>query len=626
MRVYFKDRKLYFREFCSTVSNLLEWESKEESEVQSLLFTDEEGLYTYDGLYKLLKDKVNLELENPYSIDQRVSVSNDFLDNITLFDFQTNAISKCLTLKRGVVDSVTGCFTGDTKVSLVVGGETPIKDLVGRKEFMVYSCTSNGEVVLGRGHSARVTKFVDILLEVTLDNDDVVECTSDHRFMLKNGTYKKAVFLKENDVLMPLFKGTRCIIKEIRQLRLRVPIPVYDITVDKYHNFALSLGFFVHNSGKTELIIGCLRHLLDQNVVNNAVIVVPSVGLATQLQERAFKRGFSKEEIGVIGGGLKELEAKIKVSVVNSLYNGVKKYRNGEENALFDIISTADFLALDEGHHSSAESWKSLVLEAKRAKYVLAFSGSPFSEDDILESYEDSLFFGLFNGVIVKIPTEIPMKLGLIATPVLHFHTIRAKKLHRYRGMWHHVYKTFIVKNSQRNNIIKEYARKFTLLGFQTLILVTQLEHAKILMQLLKNFSPVGIFGGSLGLSIDSESGLIEEYSLDYNIFRENLIKGHYKIVIGSPCLDEGFDMPSVGLVVMAGAQKSKKKVIQRLGRGLRRKSEGPNQVYVLDFNDLTHVYLSSQSKKRNKIYTELGVIKESYEDFIKQAINHNKF
>ena len=485
MKVYFKNRKLYFRESCSEISNLLEWDS--EDDVQTLLFVDEEGLYTYDGLYKLLKDKVNLELENPYSIDQRVSVSNDFLDNITLFDFQTNAISKCLTLKRGVVDSVTG-------------------------------------------------------------------------------------------------------------------------------------------SGKTELIIGCLRYLLDKNLITNGLVIVPSVGLATQLQERAFKRGFSKEEIGVIGGGIKELKAKIKVSVVNSLYNGVKKYRNGEENALFDIISTADFLALDEGHHSSAESWSSIILEAKKIKYALAFSGSPFSEDDILDSYEDSMIYGLFNGVIVKIPSEIPMKLGLIATPLLHFHTIRAKKLHKYRGMWHHVYKTFVVKNFQRNNIIKEYTRKFTYLGFQSLILVTQLEHAKILMQLLKNFSPIGVFGGSLGLFIDPKSGLIENYSLDYNVFRENLSKGYHKIVIGSPCLDEGFDMPSVGLVIMAGAQKSKKKIIQRLGRGLRRKSEGSNQVYVLDFNDLTHVYLSSQSKKRNKIYTELGVIKKSHEEFIREAIAHNKF
>ena len=236
------------------------------------------------------------------------------------------------------------------------------------------------------------------------------------------------------------------------------------------------------------------------------------------------------------------------------------------------------------------------------------------------------MIYGLFNGVIVKIPSEIPMKLGLIATPLLHFHTIRAKKLHKYRGMWHHVYKTFVVKNFQRNNIIKEYTRKFTYLGFQSLILVTQLEHAKILMQLLKNFSPIGVFGGSLGLFIDPKSGLIENYSLDYNVFRENLSKGYHKIVIGSPCLDEGFDMPSVGLVIMAGAQKSKKKIIQRLGRGLRRKSEGSNQVYVLDFNDLTHVYLSSQSKKRNKIYTELGVIKKSHEEFIREAIAHNKF
>ena len=54
----------------------------------------------------------------------------------------------------------------------------------------------------------------------------------------------------------------------------------------------------------------------------------------------------------------------------------------------------------------------------------------------------------------------------------------------------------------------------------------------------------------------------------------------------------------------MAGGGKSRIKNLQRIGRGLRRK-EGLNEVYIIDFDDKTHVYLASQSKKRKILYQE---------------------
>jgi hypothetical protein len=99
-----------------------------------------------------------------------------------------------------------GCFTGDTKISLVDGTEVLIKDLVGRASFWVYSYdVETGRVVLGKA-TAKKTRRNAQLVEVTLDNGEAVKCTPDHRWMLRDGSYREAKDLKPGDSLMPLYR------------------------------------------------------------------------------------------------------------------------------------------------------------------------------------------------------------------------------------------------------------------------------------------------------------------------------------------------------------------------------------------------------------------------------------
>lgn len=180
------------------------------------------------------------------------------------------------------------CCLGNTLISMLDGTEVQIKDLVGRDEFWVYACKPDGTIVPGRGHSARMVREVTDLCDVTLDNGETVTFTPDHRFMLRNGTYKRARDLQEGESLMPLyrrrekndrgrerlrdnylgvFRYTQRIVaeslwdvpsnfivhhidggvKSVRVYTTDAPVPVYDITVDEHHNFALTAGIFVHN-------------------------------------------------------------------------------------------------------------------------------------------------------------------------------------------------------------------------------------------------------------------------------------------------------------------------------------------------------------------------------------------
>ncbi len=204
-----------------------------------------------------------------------------------------------------------GCFTKDTEVYLTDGRKITFENLIKERERGVrhWAFSFNHkkkEIEIAEIEKPRKTKDNAILVEVTIDSGEKVKCTPCHRFMLRDGTYKEAQYLKKGDSLMPLyskqskekerkgylkiqqpFKGSwEKITPEIYEKerknssvpkveniskyfgsfekmkkeaktynhqvisvqRLKKREDVYDITVNPWHNFALGIGVFVHNS------------------------------------------------------------------------------------------------------------------------------------------------------------------------------------------------------------------------------------------------------------------------------------------------------------------------------------------------------------------------------------------
>lgn len=149
---------------------------------------------------------------------------------------------------------LSGCFTGDTKVSLFDGRELSFLELIDEYgyngKFWVYSCTSDGVVVPGLAHSVHKTKVSTRIAIVKLDNGEEIRCTPDHRFMLRDGSYVGAKDLDSDLLLMSLksneYNVSTNVVDSVEIIDSCVD--VYDLEVDTYHNFALSSGVFVHNS------------------------------------------------------------------------------------------------------------------------------------------------------------------------------------------------------------------------------------------------------------------------------------------------------------------------------------------------------------------------------------------
>ncbi len=101
-----------------------------------------------------------------------------------------------------------GCFTKDTKVALADGRNLSFGELVkehkkGKKNFTF--TVDDKKIKIAEIKNPRLTRKKAKIMKVVLDNGEEIKCTLNHKFMLKNGKYKKARDLVSGDSLMPLY-------------------------------------------------------------------------------------------------------------------------------------------------------------------------------------------------------------------------------------------------------------------------------------------------------------------------------------------------------------------------------------------------------------------------------------
>lgn len=221
---------------------------------------------------------------------------------------------KCLINKHGICEAATGCFVGDTLILTNTGFET----------LTSLSFNFNGKAVFcsdGKFHnivSAHLSKYVKDTLRIKFNDGVVVECTPDHLFLLSNGKYVEAINLLAESPVAGVY-GSR-IIEQVFAEHYVEPIPVYDIEVDSdLHNFALSNGVIVHNSGKTE-IIASLFKLIDGKIL----VINNRTNILNQIEGRSKLRGVDRK-IEYLNRNPVLDNSDIIVSTNNLVWNMVKR-------------------------------------------------------------------------------------------------------------------------------------------------------------------------------------------------------------------------------------------------------------------------------------------------------------
>lgn len=151
----------------------------------------------------------------------------------------------------GKIDhTVDGCFTEDTRIRLVDGRTLSIKELLLEQQYKdnyVYTFNEEKKIIEPkRIRKVFQTKITKDLVKVTLDNGEIITCTPNHRFMLRDGSYEEIQNIKPGTSLMSLeYKDYK--VMNIEKINNKI-YPVFDLEIEDNHNFALDAGVFVHNS------------------------------------------------------------------------------------------------------------------------------------------------------------------------------------------------------------------------------------------------------------------------------------------------------------------------------------------------------------------------------------------
>jgi hypothetical protein len=172
-----------------------------------------------------------------------------------------------------------GCFSMDTKVSLLDGRELSISDieleLAAGKELWTYSCEkSTGKVVPGIISWAGVTRKAANVMRLTFNNGESVVCTPDHRFCVYGQEYKRAHEFTIGDSVIPLYRRKECLNDDYRRdyeqffdNSTKTWVHTHRMVADTLKDTAVKYWVYKpeKSNGKYEV-----RHHIDFNRFNNS--------------------------------------------------------------------------------------------------------------------------------------------------------------------------------------------------------------------------------------------------------------------------------------------------------------------------------------------------------------------
>lgn len=341
-------------------------------------------------------------------------------------------------------------------------------------------------------------------------------------------------------------------------------------------------------SGKSFIIYNLLRWYLD-NHDEQALVIVPTTSLVEQMYKDFEEYGFDVTEHchKVYSGKDKNTDKRVIISTWQSIYK-----LGGEWFEQFGAIFG------DEVHGFKAKSLSGIMNKAKNAEYRFGTTGT-------LDGTETNklVLEGLF-GPVFRVTTTVNLQknkqlAGLnISVMLLRYHN---DICHMLQGKTYQEEIDYIVTNEKRNKFITNLSHS---LEGNTLVLFQYVEkHGKILYDMIRDKCDddrkVFYVSGEVDTS-DREQirGIVEK--------QKNAI-----IVASLGTFSTGINIKNLHNIVFATPSKSQIKVLQSIGRGLR-KSDNGRDTELYDIADDFHVkshknFTLRHSAERIKIYTVEG-------------------
>lgn len=368
--------------------------------------------------------------------------------------------------------------------------------------------------------------------------------------------------------------------------------------------------------GKTEIIAAGARYLWEERGWHS-LIVVPRRGLCAQTRERLRRYYGDTPTVGQYGDSVKE-PGDIVVATAQTLAAFRQRTRRQHRRMLLvpadrtiaRLVETAHVLWLDEAHHASSNLWYDLALYS-RAVRRYGLSGTPLRGEDL----SDLRLIGATGPVLHDVSAPTLIDLGLAAQPKIAvvdavaasgpaLPKVWTQQFSRKTGRVERVAKPLPYKDAYPRAIVHGTAHNRAVLRAvewlvdhhrPTLVLCRTKAHWGVLRDLLK----------ASGIDFHALWGATE--IAVRNEAKRQLRDRQTQCVLATTIWDEGEDVPEIGAIVLAEGVKTPINVLQRIGRGMRVKRDGPNDVWVVDFVPTCHERLRAHGEARVHAYTDEG-------------------
>ena len=355
------------------------------------------------------------------------------------------------------------------------------------------------------------------------------------------------------------------------------PIILRDYQVETVNNFLenpQALQEVATGAGKT-IITAVLSHVTEK--VGRTLVVVPNKSLVTQTEEDYVNCGL---DVGVYFGDRKELGRTHTICTWQSLNILDKKSKNYD-----DVLSLAEFLEgvetiiIDEVHQAKADVLKRLLTQnLKNAPIRWGLTGTIPKEQ-----FEFQSILASIGPVIGNISAKELQDKGVLSQ--CHVNIVQLMDTVEHRDYQSEL--KYLVTNKDRIDYIGKLAKNISQTG-NTLILVDRISAGEQLLELL----PDSVF-------IKGDVKLVDRKDA-YDEIKE----GTNKVIIATYGVAAvGINIPRIFNLVLLEPGKSFVRVIQSIGRGIR-KAKDKDFVQIWDLTS-TCKYAKRHLTQRKKFYKE---------------------
>ena len=307
-------------------------------------------------------------------------------------------------------------------------------------------------------------------------------------------------------------------------------------------------------SGKSLMIYSIARYI--KSIGKRTLIVVPSKSLVEQMTKDFADYGWDTEEYvhKIYQGHSLDTDKPVVVSTWQSIYGLDKKWFRG-----FDCIIG------DECHNFKAKCLQSIMNKCPDAKWRYGFTGTLDGKN-----VNKLILEGLFGPVYKTTSSADLMEKGFLAKLNVDIITLKhePRKFNNYNEEIE-----FIGYHNNRNRFICNLANA---LEGNVLVLFTRVEGQGLpLYEMMQEMTarPVHLIYGDVNVKIREEVRRIAETSDD------NIILGSYGT------MSTGVNIKNLHHVIFASPSKSRIRVLQSIGRGLR-KAKNKESAKLHDISD----------------------------------------